>query len=414
MRVLMFLALLFTTVSAQADITSDWADCSASIIPNLQKSPHPSPTDARSQYCLGLGYATGRLGQKDLVAATKWFELAAAQNHPGALTVLGYHYEKGYGVVADPVKAASLYKRAADQGSADGMFNLARAYENGIGLTADKNESIKYYQLAARAGNELAKRALSTLSASAAAPAADPSARAAFELGSKLYQANDQAAAFKEFMRAAQANDPKAQLQVGYQYEFGEGVPENFSEAVRWYTLAARQGDPVAEKNLGNMYEEGKGVQENWIQAATLYRLSAEQHYPKGQLALGRMYEFGMGVPQSRGEAINWFSKAAQQGNTQAQYFANYLSKAGNFIGFRTDQERNAVLAGKLRFALIFQEPVGQVFRNSGERNAYLVGLRHEVDLREAQTFYGMAKDQYDSCRRAGGESCVSPGQPPQ
>jgi len=405
---------MFSTALAKADIISDWNECSQGIIPLLQKTPGASPSDAQSQYCLGLGYATGHLGQKDLVMATKWFESAAAQNHPGALTVLGYHYEKGYGVAADSTKAVSLYKRAADLGSADGMFNLARAYENGVGVPANKNESVRYYQLAAQGGNELAKRALSTMSASASAPALDPSARAAFEQGRQLYEAKDQASAFKAFMQAAQANDPKAQLQIGYQYEFGEGVPENFSEAVRWYASAAQQGDPVAEKNLGNMYEEGKGVQEDWVKAANLYRLSAEQHHSKGQLALGRAYEFGIGVPQNRGEAIGWFNLAAQQGNTQAQYFANYLSTPGNFIGFRDEDERIAVLAGKLRFALIFQEPVGQVFRNSTERNAYLIGLRREVDVREAMTFYGMRKNEYDSCQRAGGESCVSPGAPPQ
>ena len=43
-------------------------------------------------------------------------------------------------------------------------------------------------------------------------------------------------------------------------YEKGLGVPQDYKEAVRWYTLAAEQGYAWAQLNLGAMYYNGHGV----------------------------------------------------------------------------------------------------------------------------------------------------------
>ena len=38
---------------------------------------------------------------------------------------------------------------------------------------------------------------------------------------------------------------------------FGEGVPVNATEAVKWYRRAAEQGTALAQYNLGLMYQRG-------------------------------------------------------------------------------------------------------------------------------------------------------------
>ena len=43
-------------------------------------------------------------------------------------------------------------------------------------------------------------------------------------------------------------------------YHKGEGVPQDYKEAVRWYTLAAEQGYADAQYNLANRYYYGEGV----------------------------------------------------------------------------------------------------------------------------------------------------------
>jgi TPR repeat protein len=60
-------------------------------------------------------------------------------------------------------------------------------------------------------------------------------------------------------------------------YLFGEGVPQDYAEAVKWYRKVAEQGDDVAQFKLGQMYEEGKGVQKDMTEATKWIRKAAEQ-----------------------------------------------------------------------------------------------------------------------------------------
>jgi TPR repeat protein len=49
-------------------------------------------------------------------------------------------------------------------------------------------------------------------------------------------------------------------------HDEGQGVPENYKIATKWYTLVAEQGNAYAQNNLGTMYYQGEGVpQDNWI-----------------------------------------------------------------------------------------------------------------------------------------------------
>ena len=68
-----------------------------------------------------------------------------------------------------------------------------------------------------------------------------------------------------------------AQVQLGYVYARGDGVPEDDAEAVRWYRLAAEQGYAIAQNNLGFMYREGRGVPEDDVLAYVWYNLAAAQ-----------------------------------------------------------------------------------------------------------------------------------------
>jgi TPR repeat protein len=43
-------------------------------------------------------------------------------------------------------------------------------------------------------------------------------------------------------------------------YANGQGVAQDYKEAVNWYRKAAEQGDERAQYNLGVMYAIGQGV----------------------------------------------------------------------------------------------------------------------------------------------------------
>lgn len=67
--------------------------------------------------------------------------------------------------------------------------------------------------------------------------------------------------------RAAEAGDPRAQTMVGFMYETGRGLPQDYMLAVAWYQRAAEQGYPRAQHLLGLMYDKGQGVAENYVAA---------------------------------------------------------------------------------------------------------------------------------------------------
>ena len=101
-----------------------------------------------------------------------------------------------------------------------------------------------------------------------------------------------------------------------------------------------------------------------------------------------------VGVHQNRKLAVEWVQKASFNGNAQARCFAQHLLSRGNFIGFRNEQEEAYVIAGKLRTGLLWEEPVGVLFRSSGERLAYIKNLRHRVDRYEAYLAVGAPEER--------------------
>ena len=58
----------------------------------------------------------------------------------------------------------------------------------------------------------------------------------------------------------AEHGDPAAQFAMGARYATGEGVPQDYAEAVGWFTKAAEQGHVAAEATLGAYYWAGRGV----------------------------------------------------------------------------------------------------------------------------------------------------------
>jgi len=117
----------------------------------------------------------------------------------------------------------------------------------------------------------------------------------------------------EDILSCAEQGDADAQYFLGFMYANGDGVPEDDTEAVRWYRLAAEQGRAAAQYEVGYMYANGDGVPEDDTEAAHWYRLAAEQGNGMAQIQLGLMYEDGKGVPEDSVLAYMWYNLAAAQ-----------------------------------------------------------------------------------------------------
>ena len=58
----------------------------------------------------------------------------------------------------------------------------------------------------------------------------------------------------------AERGDPSDEYALGARYAFGDGVGQNYSEAVRWFFRAAEQGHVLSQATLGAYYMAGRGV----------------------------------------------------------------------------------------------------------------------------------------------------------
>ena len=67
--------------------------------------------------------------------------------------------------------------------------------------------------------------------------------------------------------KLAEQGDPAAQFSVGAHYATGEGVPQDYTEAARWFSMAAEQGHVVSQATLGAYYWEGRGVPQDLVKA---------------------------------------------------------------------------------------------------------------------------------------------------
>jgi S1-C subfamily serine protease len=140
-----------------------------------------------------------------------------------------------------------------------------------------------------------------------------------FQKGLDAYNKDDFATALREWTPPAEQGNANAQSNLGYMYESGKGVPQDYKAAVKWYTLAAKQGYANAQSNLGWMYRLGRDVPQDDKTAVKWWTLAAEQGNAKAQTNLGLMYAKGQGVPQDDKRAVKWFRLAAEQGDSNGQ-----------------------------------------------------------------------------------------------
>ena len=73
----------------------------------------------------------------------------------------------------------------------------------------------------------------------------------------------------------AEQGDADAQFDLGLMNSKGEGVPQDYKEAARWFRVAAEQGHPSAQFDLGLTYNVGEAVPKDYIQAHMWYKLAA-------------------------------------------------------------------------------------------------------------------------------------------
>ncbi len=254
---------------------------------------------AAAQYDLGDLYLFGHGVHVDYVQGVTWFRKAAEQGYPAAQTDLAHFYLTGKYVPQDYAQAVYWYSTAAKRGNPDGQAVLGTLYEEGRGVPQSYTEAYFWMSLAA-ANPELAgtysflakedaderDRIAAHLTRAEllkvqdrtlkwAADQADQQSRDDFEAMKREVQQSQE---FAHLKQKAEAGGAMEQYQVGYCYEEGDQVPQDYAQAAQWYLKSADQGFAAAQYSLGMLYENNLGVPKDFEKAYFWLSLAASAY----------------------------------------------------------------------------------------------------------------------------------------
>ncbi|KAK4508192.1 hypothetical protein PRZ48_001930 [Zasmidium cellare] len=282
-------------------------------------------------------------------------------------------------------EAYKRLKKLVAGGYPDAQFYMADCHGQGtLGLEVDTKEAFKLYQAAAKAGH----------------PQAAYRTAVCCEMGPEEGggTSRDYAKAVQWYRRAAALGDGPAMYKLGVVLLKGLlGNPKNIAEAVTWLKRGAEKADkdnPHALHELAMIHEtsntnpeiRNKVVADDGY-AKELYLQASQLGYKFSQFRLGQAYEYGsLGLPIDNRNSIAWYTKAAAQGEHQAELALSgwYLTGAG---GILEHSDTEAYLWA--RKAASSEPPLAKAMFAMGYFTENGIGCPASMD--EARKWYGRA-----------------------
>ena len=134
-----------------------------------------------------------------------------------------------------------------------------------------------------------------------------------YQLARALYRAGETREALNIYKFAAEGGYFEAEVQLAGLF-MREELPIPEREGVNWVARMAQDNHAWAQTVLGFLYEVGRGVEQDYGTAARWYRKAAEKDEPTAQYRLGVFYEQGLGVDADPSLAREWYERAAESG----------------------------------------------------------------------------------------------------
>lgn len=128
-----------------------------------------------------------------------------------------------------------------------------------------------------------------------------------------------------ELIKLAENGDANAQFKLGSCYYSGKhGVPINYEECVKWWTIAANNGDLSSQMNLGTIYAEGRIVTQNQKNAILWLEKAVAQGDSQAMYNLGLCFlPAPQGIPGLNKDVqlgITYLKEAAEKGLPEAMF----------------------------------------------------------------------------------------------
>lgn len=239
---------------------------------------------AKDALLLGKLHREGKLIEKNLMEAVKWYYLAAAYEMNGEFEallhlrdwsseekikiiesvinlteeykdpshmrfisrILGDVYNDGILIERNLTEAIVWYKKAAKLDNSKAMYKLGNFYETGTLGDVDLVKAIEWYIKSAKSNNQDAVKRLTYLS----------------DLNDLDSELQDSIALWKteslsKPVKSDSSKDTKVMYELGRKYRDGEDKEQDYLQAAYWFRKAAKHDSPEAALDLARMYEEG-------------------------------------------------------------------------------------------------------------------------------------------------------------
>ena len=130
---------------------------------------------------------------------------------------------------------------------------------------------------------------------------------------------------FGVFRAGTDHGDSTSMTYMGFLYEEGLGVTQDYAKAREWYEKGADKGNADAMKQLGLLHAKGFGVTKDDAKAQEWFEKAADKGGASMMTELGQLYvkgfgnaTQGFGVTKDDAKAREWYEKAADKGNAEA------------------------------------------------------------------------------------------------
>ena len=203
-------------------------------------------TNAKDTYYKALSY----YNNEDYERAMPLLNQSCEGGYTDACGQLGFSYTYHKGVAEDFVKARAFLKIACDAGNGQDCDTLANLYQEGKGGDADQDVAHAIFEKSCQLKYYLG----------------------CYNLG-EWYSSvqHDESKAIQSYDRGCDGGYEMTCVTLGYRYEHGRGVDQNYSRAFQYYKRACDSSAIWCDR-LARMYEEGIGVSRDAYTAHNLYQ----------------------------------------------------------------------------------------------------------------------------------------------
>lgn len=210
---------------------------------------------------------------------------------------LGYMYENGYGTTKDYGKAMQCYQKA------NAWREIGYMHYFGYGVPKNKDKANEYF--------------------------------------AKCDDRKDCEEVIKCFEAITNYNkNASAYYNLGYYYDEGKGISQDYQKALYYYKKAADLGNSSACNNLGCMYDSGKGVARDYSLAVRYFQKGADLGNATACNNVGSCYENGegglLGAKPDKYKALKYYKKACNLGDKKG---CENFRRLKNEMGIRNDDD---------------------------------------------------------------------------